>query len=382
MAIVVDRVTVNDVDELLRLYFLVYEHSYPLAIGTDRAVMTAAIKSPDCYWYVSRDEDAGRRIVGSAVFQTEPNHKIGKLEAVVVHPEYRKGGIAHAMIHRGTSELLAPKGPLRSIYTTTRTLARGPQIMVLKDGFLPLGIFPNAHKLKDYETLTLFAKYGEGVLAARQSLPPIPEKLVPLVRIVQGQTKDSLPITIAPIEKPEPIGPELEFELIAAPKYVLRRFNATFTDPYDRFFPFHTPNLLMASTQDDVEIYAYVNKADGYCTIVALNKPVYELAGRLRLLLHQLRAIGVSYIEVLIGLQHTRSLTALLDSQFLPSALYPAMLEVDGKLNDLALMTRTLEPLNFRGMQVERHFKPYVDQYVALWKAMHLETLEVFNEYR
>ena len=68
--------------------------------------------------------------------------------------------------------------------------------------------------------------------------------------------------------------------------------------------------------------------------------------------------------------------------QFLPSALYPAMREYDGKTYDHVIMTHSIEPLDFRGMAIEKAFKPYVDQYVALWKQMHLDSLEVFNDYK
>ncbi len=42
-----------------------------------------------------------------------------------------------------------------------------------------------------------------------------------------------------------------------------------------------------------------------------------------------------------------------------------------------------MEPLNFRGMAVERQFKPYIDQYVTMWKAAHLDKqLRCFDDYQ
>ncbi len=80
-------------------------------------------------------------------------------------------------------------------------------------------------------------------------------------------------------------------------------------------------------------------------------------------------------------MQFTASLYALAEAQFLPSAIYPAMYEIDHKVSDFVVMSRTLEPLNFRGMRIEGGFKPYVDLYVKQWKDMYLETLEVFDDY-
>lgn len=382
----IEKAIVADVDELLKLYFLIYQNNYPLAICSDRAVMTAAIQNKNTHWYVTRDP-VSKAIIASTVFETDPQYKIGKLTGVVVHPEYRKRDLASLMIGRGTKELLLPAGPLRSIYTTTRTTSRGPQIMCLKNGFLPLGIFPNAHKIEEFETLTLMAKFGEGVIETKPSFCAVPEKIAPIAAIFNESVGVKTPVEIIAgdaipmFTSTQPSEP-LAFELIHAKHYVKQRFNERYLDPYDRFYPFHEPNMLIVSTNNEIEIFAYINEADGYVAIVALNKPIYQVRERLRPLLHQLRNIGVSYIEVLIGLQHTRSLAALLDGQFLPSAIYPAMSEVNGKAIDFVLMTRTLEPLNFRGMQIESGFKAYVELYLKLWKGMFLETLEVFSEYK
>ena len=86
----------------------------------------------------------------------------------------------------------------------------------------------------------------------------------------------------------------------------------------------------------------------------------------MRPLMLQLRDFGVAYLEILMAINNVLSLEALLDINFLPSAIYPAMLEYQGGLMDLVLMSRTMEPLNFRGIQIEKSFKPYIDQYVNL----------------
>jgi len=40
-------------------------------------------------------------------------------------------------------------------------------------------------------------------------------------------------------------------------------------------------------------------------------------------------------------------------------------------------MSRTMEPLNFKGMAVVSPFKPFIDQYVDAWKQINLDTIEV-----
>jgi hypothetical protein len=284
-------------------------------------------------------------------------------------------------VEAGTKYLLSEQSNVNSIYTTTRTNSIGPQLVFLRNEYLPLGIFPNAHKLREYETLTLFARHRPDALQRRVSLEAVPAEVSGLI----GVLRDRCGIDTRCDFMPSPSGldtraPNLDFELIHAPEFVKRRFNAVTNDDYDRFYPFHQPNLLMISTNGEVEIYAFFSPQDHYCAIVSLNVPIYELAGRMGGLLDQLKEAGVSYIELLLGLQHGKSIDAASEAGFIPSAIYPAMREnADGKMEDFVVLSRTLEPLNFRGMSIAKEFKPYVDQYVNLWKKRALESLRIIQ---
>lgn len=97
--------------------------------------------------------------------------------------------------------------------------------------------------------------------------------------------------------------------------------------------------MLAASTNGKVEIYAYFSKKDRYCPLVAVNVPFYTLSGRMDGLLDQLEDYGAEYSETLTKLSDTDSIEILLDEAFLPSALYPAMQEIDGKMYDFVVMS-------------------------------------------
>ncbi len=381
MSLKVDRATKEDVNELLNLYFSIYRGSYPLPLGTDREIMTKMITSKNYRWLVTRDTEKDI-VVGSTVFEIDWDNKIGKVDGVVVHPQYRKRHIAYNMISEGTRECISTDGPLNSVYTTTRTLSVGPQLMFLKNGFLPLGIFPNAHKVKQYETLTLLAKFKPGVLERRVPIHSIPEQLAPILQVMNSILNINDSPEVIDSKRRESSDEEFEFEIIFAPNYVKKRFYETFPDPDERFYPFHIPNLLAASTNGKVEIYAYFSKKDRYCPLVAANVPFYTLSGRMDGLLDQLEDYGAEYTETLIRPDNTAAIEVLLDENFLPSAVYPAMQEVDGKMYDFVVMSRTMEPLNFKGIRIEKSFNPYLKKYIDLWKHMHLETLEVFDDYK
>lgn len=383
MRISISNAQLEDIEELQKLYFMVYGRNYPIAYGNDPETAANAICSDDCQWLVARDKARGL-IVGSMVFEIDRLHKVGKGLALVVHPDYRKVGIASRLAAWG-DKLIGPKGPLNSLYTTTRTQSIGPQVIFLRENYLPLGIFPNAHKIRKFETTTLFAKFREGVLERRAKTERIPKSIVPLYQVVKHvypelEIPQGATLPERSIKKGSPW--DTAFEAIQAPHYVMRRFQEQVRDPSAQFYPFHKPNLLLAETSGRVELFAYYNQQDGYCTLISCNQPMYALHETFPAMLETLRSLGISYVEVLIGADRFESLEVLLRAQFLPSALYLAMREVDGQMYDYVVMTRTMEPLDFRGMAIEQAFKPYVDQYVALWKKMHLDALEVFNDYK
>lgn len=384
MRITIEKPTLADIDELLKLYFMTYGHNYPIAYGNNAEAAAQAILSDDCEWLVARDKARASAIVGSMIYELDRQDKVAKALALVVHPDYRKAGIASRLCN-WSDNLIKEGAAFNSVYTTTRTDHVAVQVIFLKENYYPLGIFPNAHKIRRYESTTLFAKYKKGVLERRARTEKIPEKLVPLYQVVRQKYPDleippSATLSDRHIKKHSPW--EANFETIFAPAYVLRRFRAQVTDANAQFYPFHLPNLLIADTSGKVEIFAFFNPQDGYCTLISCNQPMFALHEYFPSLLEAMRAIGISYIEVLIGADRFESLEVLLRAQFLPSALYPAMREVGDKTYDYVIMTRTTEPLDFGGMKVELALKPYVDQYVSLWKQMHLDALEVFDDYK
>ena len=202
---------------------------------------------------------------------------------------------------------------------------------------------------------------------------------MPMYKILQNLVPDlSIPVALEQTGQITPPNNEAwEFEIIRAPNYVYRKFLETFPDPKDRFFPFHTPNMLIADKKGRIEIFAYFSKRDGYCTLIKATKPIAEISGSLTSLYMQLDDIGVSYIEVLINVALTSTIESLINGLFVPSAIYPAMREVNGKFQDYIVLSRTMEPLNFRGMSVISQFKPFIDLYVDTWKQVNLDSIVV-----
>jgi N-acetylglutamate synthase-like GNAT family acetyltransferase len=376
---IIQTATLSDVAEILNLYRLVYGKKYPIKYGTDADLLKSAIQNNDTHMVlVAKDLDVNQ-ITGALIIEIDDFNKIGKLAGLVVHPEFQKNKIGNELVVYASEYFLEKDTRLNSLYATTRTVTVGPQRVFIKNHYLPLGIFPNAHRLHKYETVTLFAKFRKGLLEQRLPYKEVSPSLMPLY----GVLKDMVPDLVVPDVKTtktkllENAEEDWEFEVVRAPNYVYRKFLETFPDPKDRFFPFHSPNMLIAEKKGRIEIFAYFSKRDGYCTLIKSTKPISELNGGLTSLYMQLDDIGVSYLEVLVNVKLTPIIETLLQGQFVPSAIYPAMREMDNQYDDYAVLSRTMEPLNFRGMAVISQFKPYIDQYVEAWKQVNLDAIEV-----
>lgn len=377
----VTTASLRDVDELLSLYFLIYGNTYPIALGTDREVMSSIIGGGNDLWLIARDIRCNR-IAGSVVVQIDRQEGIGKLEALVSHPEYRRKGIAKTLIKSATERALSGEAPLNSVYTTTRTVSLDPQLIFLDAGYIPLGIFPNAHKLKVYETVTLMARYRTGILDRRIPVGGISNKIASLWHTMNGHIGFSFVPGILPAERFKAPGSAVEFEIIEAQHFVARKFREHRRTPRNSFYPFHAPNVLFVSADGTVELFAHLSRKDRYCTLISMNVSFRSLRHKMGSLLELLKEHNAEYIETLLPLADHTSIAALLDDDFLPCAIYPAMREIDGALHDYIIMSRTMVPLDLRGMRIAAPFKSYIDQYVDLWKQMHIDTLEVFDETR
>ncbi|MEK6773176.1 MAG: GNAT family N-acetyltransferase [Bdellovibrionota bacterium] len=371
---------ISEVDQIIRIYQLIYGKNYPISYGNDPELLAHAISSPESHTVlIARDLKKGI-VIGALVLEKDLFNKIGLLLGLVVLPEYRNHKIANHLVTLQTKLNLEDDTKLNSLYATTRTVNVGPQVVFQKNNFLPLGILPNAHRLARYETVTVFAKYRKGILEGRKSVGKISPKIIPLYQIVKKLVPQIEIPEPNPLELEEPlIEEDWEYEVIQEAHYVKRKFLETYPEPSDRFYPFHNPNILVADKKGRVEIFAHFSKRDGYCTIIKSSIPLFLLHGHYTSLYLQLHDIGVTYLEVLVNAKAKRSIEALLKGSFLPSAIYPAMRETIDNYEDYIVMSRTMEPLNFKGMAIISQFKPYIDQYVDLWKKLNLDSLEIVN---
>ncbi|MBF0366428.1 MAG: hypothetical protein HQK50_12725, partial [Oligoflexia bacterium] len=285
--------------------------------------------------------------------------------------------------------------------TTTRTVAISHQLSFMQNGFIPLGIFPNARKVDDYETFTLMGAFRKGVLEKQAKVERVPMALMPILKVVH----DSIPGWRLPAGVDDVSGVVTsrkhfdegevgssykgmgsskgsfseEFEFIEAAHFVEKRFYAVFADDMDStFYPFHRPNLLIYGKRSKIEIYAAYNKQDHYCVIIVASQVMITLKENFKKLILDMKRHGISYVEILVRMSRFERLAFYMDNEFIPSAIYPAMREIEGEMHDYVLLTRTMEPLDFRGINIHHAFRPFISQYTSQWIQRHINSFEVY----
>ncbi|MFI1104117.1 GNAT family N-acetyltransferase [Streptomyces melanogenes] len=376
MSVRVAPATGADIAELRQLYYAVYGPHYPAGLGTDPAEMARLIQDPDSLWLVARCPDTGA-LAASAAIHGEPGSRIGRLEGLAVHPDHRSGGLAATLTEALCAGML-DSGRLDSVYATVRTVSAGPQRVVARNGFRPLGVLPNAVDLSSRESLALYARHSAGVLERRVPVTEVPAPLLPLLKAVES----CLGVSYCDVRATGPLpaagrGPAERLEMIEAPAFVRRRFRERFPDAGGWFYPLHTPNVLLTPDDGRFEVYAYFNRTGGYCSLLTAHPDPAAAADHLEPVTRALTRAGAGYVEALVPLAHHQALSAFLAQGFVAGALYPAMRADGDGFHDYVVLSRTTEQIDFRGVVVEPPLQPYLDCYLSAWASTYLPTLEV-----
>ncbi|PBC71039.1 acetyltransferase (GNAT) family protein [Streptomyces sp. TLI_235] len=379
MTVTIGPAAAQDVAQLRQLYFDVYGHGYPVALGSDPREMRRLIADPHTHWLTARQERTGQP-VGSVAVQTDPGSRIGKLVGLAVHPEQRGGGLAGRLTAAVCRDAFAT-GSLDSVYATVRVVTPGPQQVFARNGFQALGLLPNAVEVAGCESLALFARHADGVLARRESVDAVPGALVPLLEAAGRSTGLDHGRPLAVDGPARPAGPgapsTAPMELVTAPGFVRRRFLELFPDPAERFFPLHVPNAVLTPPDGAFEAYADLDPVAASCSLVAVHPSPAAVAGALEPLMAAVTRAGADYVETLLPLADTAALHAFLAAGFIPSAVYPAMRRIGERFHDYVVLSRTSRQIDFRTTAVSDRLQPYLLAYLTAWTSTYLPLPEV-----
>lgn len=363
-----------DAHGLRALYNDVYQGKYPLKIITDREEMQTLLKKENYFWFAA---EASGKIVGSVIFCVDPQIKLAKAFGAVVHPDYRGADLTERMMALGIRLFMKDKHLASSVYATTRTVGGAAQHLTKKIGFRELGIFPNVRKVDNYETHGLAAYFDKNALNYRFDTPRLPLILKPFYEI----TQKAVGIADAQwhdleIKPPSPYsGHWLEFKVVDAKRFIESRWKelkAAKKLAMD-FFPFHEPNLLLATKDGSLEAYLYHSQVDHHAVLMGLTQSEHDLTHILNSAVLFLEESGVRYLELVTDAYHPHVIKKIMEARFLPSAYYPAMAFSEGKLWDYMAFSKSFVLLDFKNIVLTGLYRDYLKEYFRLWKAFYIE---------
>jgi hypothetical protein len=353
------RAGVEDAEAIWQLYHRIYGGHYTLPIVNMRAQREEALSDPNCLWLV--DEAENGELVGSVIFTLNPAERTAKVFAAVVDPDYRRDTLMFQTLLAGVQRIMYDERTVDVIYATTRTRTMGPDQLLAKLGFISLGIFPNVHRLTEYETHGLKALYHPDAFAARRRLPQLIPEVAGFYDIVR-RSYGLEPAEIVPVEG------KLHLNIVrgAAVAEEYARCRADDSLMLD-FFPFHPPTHLLTSDRGHVKAFINYEGKDGHGVLVALQaarESVQHLEHIFNIVYEAGRTLGIEYMELLVSAYEPKQQRAALSAKFLPCAYFPSMRYAHGERDDYLVFARSGLPLDFSHVQMTPRDRRFLDAYL------------------
>lgn len=363
----------DDIFHLAEIYFDVYEGTYSDPLMRDPQAIKNYILSHEGFWFIAKTEEG--QVVASVLINYDQENLIAKAYGAVVRHEFRGKNLMEDLLQFGIDYLKEHTNGVDIIYSTTRTVNEAAQTLTEHLGFKKLGIFPNTHRTRDFETHCLTAIITPEALAKRHSDYKIHHDVENLFNIVAGE------IPLPPLESIVPVSPtkELidagELEVIRSKKFVNYRYNQLKNDRSleFEFFPFHKPNLVILSPDQSIELFCSLSDTDGHCVVIGGKMPsnlnFTDLFVKTNSLL---REAGARYIEVLVRADRPKIVESILKSKFIPCAFFPAFQLQGEKRYDFLVLSRSYEIFDFQNVKLKGVNQSYLEEYYKTWKKMAL----------
>lgn len=379
----------EDARRIQVLYGEVYGPNYSLPLIYDRERVKEAIENDNFFWLVGEHNG---RIIGSLLYQIDRPQRMAKALGAVVSRDYRKHNLANTMMKIIQDKITKEESLVDAVYATTRTITTAPQQMTENLGFIPLGIFPNAHKVFEHETHCLAGYFVKEAWKLRRTPVKIIEEVLPFFELARKElaVKD-LPLgtpRVFKASKKQKLASAasvkqsaiIPFEIIQSPKFVAARAaqlgnSGIFANTY---VPFHQPNLMLVSHDQKHEIYLHYGEKDKYTMIVGGRTEAKDRSLMLQSVAHALRQLNVSYIELLVDAYSPELQWSALNARFLPSAYFPAIMKAGNKRWDYVVFSRSFDMLDFRNVNITESYGNFLQAYLKLWRELYVEA--AFNK--
>jgi RimJ/RimL family protein N-acetyltransferase len=369
----VQRATTEDIFQISQLYFDVYQGHYPDPLMKDFNLIKDFIESESGYWFITKNEN--QVIIASVLASYDKENKIAKAFGAVVRNEYRANGVMENLLSFGIEYLKETTSGVDVIYSTTRTVNEAAQTLTEKLGFKKIGIFPNAHRTNDYETHCLAAIFYPTALSKRYTQYKIHHELSSLYQRVQNEVNLEPLDSIVPESPTKTLTSPGDLEVLQSPQFVSYRYNVLKSEKKleFEFFPFHRPNLMILSPDQEIELFCHLSSVDGYCVIIGGKMPQHMNYSELFLKANKaLREVGARYIEVIVRADRPKILESMLKAKFIPCGIFPAFQLIGDVRYDFVVFSRSFEIFDFQNVKLKGMNQVYLEEYFKSWKKMSL----------
>lgn len=359
---------IEDMAAILNLYFEVYNGSYPDPMFTSYPELEKAIRAKNKYVFVACLQN---KIIACLLFKYEETNLLAKAAAAVVDVRFRGFNLTQKMITHGIKFLQQNTPGLELIYVTTRTVHKAAQLLTQNMGFKKMGVLPNVHKTKDYETHAL-----AGILlpsAAEKRFRDFKHhpKVYEVYKIVEKEC-DLPPMEMATDwERKIYQGKVPVLEIINAREFVKYRFlNYTKDQCIDfAFYPFVVPNVLITSPDNKIELFLDINEVDQSCVVIGckIDREV-SLTDLFLEVCNMLRDKGVRYVEMIARAHRLNIIDKMIKAKFIPCAYLPGLQLAGDKRYDYVIFSRSFEILDFNNIELTGINELYLKEYIKTWE--------------
>lgn len=354
----------GDARALKRLYELTGQRPVGKGIWGSENALAAQLASPRRLWAVAED---AKGLQAVANITLEPDNRLAKLYRLFTLASWEERRTLLTGCLRLIMKTVLERNLADVAYCTARTINSADQLLTLELGFKAIGIFPNAPSADGQKVSGLAAWYAPGVLERRYGDYALHAAVRPFFDLARKQLGFApLPEAVAvhpPVQAPAP--PPLE--VIAAPLFAAEQFRQL----QERrklsvnFYPFQTPNVLVTSPDQSIQVFAAVPPELHFAAIIGEHlKTTVHPVELYRAVSTLLRQTGANYIEVINDASDTLGIECILRAGFSPCGYFPALKSSDDMRRDFVVFARSLEPVDAAHAAMPEAFAGYLKEFL------------------
>ena len=375
---VIREANLQDAEPIRNIFVTIYQGKYPLEFISNPEILKAEIADGARYLWLCCIDIKANTHIGAMMFAIDSKNRMSKAGGGVVLPEYRKFGLASAMLNAGVGYLTDTVKEVDVLYGTSRTVSEGPSRMMAEANFHKMGLFPNAVQIEDLEHLNLDVFLTSRALELRRRKPYLFSPFFEVYRIARKQLNLERAYLVTEREPLKLSGKKIKFDIVDDEKIVISKFRLY--SEQDRiansFFPFHTPNRVLVSEDGGTDVFVWYGGVGKQASLLGFRTDRVNLHDLLDSVAVALQRSGAAYVEMLVDAYDYITQQEAYTAKYIPSAYFPAMrLAHDGLRDDYFVVTRTFQILDFTTTTVMSENYPYLQAYMNFYNALYIEPM-------